>query len=216
SSFDCGITGLHPEIVYALGRLKYLSTGGQSVLQHSIETAHIASIMAAELGLNERLAKRAALLHDIGKSIDQDTEGNHASVGAQFLQKLGEPPEVIEAVAKHHLEHLQGVHPLTVIVQTANTLSNFRPGARKEFLEKAFERIRDLETIVEGFDGVEQAFVIKSGREIRALVSPTVLDDESLTLLAKSVSKKIRSDLNHTGQVKVTMVREQRATYVAK
>ncbi len=216
SSFDCGITGLHPEVIQALGKLKYLSTGGQSVLQHAIETAQIAGIIAAELDLNVRLAKRAALLHDIGKSLDEESEGSHSHVGALFLQKYGESQEVVEAAAKHHSENLHGANPITVVVQTANMLSNFRPGARKEFLEKAIDRLKDMETTVEEFDGVEQAFVIKSGREVRAMVSPTVMDDEAVTLLAKSVAKKLRNDLHQASNIKVTMIREQRATHLAK
>lgn len=216
SSFDCGISGLHPELIFALGKLKYMSTGGQSVLQHSIETAQIAGIMAGELNLNVRLAKRAALLHDIGKSIDEETEGNHSQVGAQFLQKCGECAEVVEAAAKHHFDSLHGAHPITVIVQAANTLSNFRPGARKEFVEKAIGRLRDMESTVESFDGVEQAFVIKSGKEVRAMVEPTQLDDMAVTSLAKGIAKRLRSELNQPGQIKVTLVREQRATSLAK
>jgi ribonuclease Y len=216
SSFDCGITGLHPELIQALGKLKYMTTGGQSVLQHSIETAQIAGIIAAELNLDVRLAKRAALLHDIGKSLDEESEGNHSHVGALFLQKYCEASEVIESAAKHHIEYLHGVSPITVIVQAANTLSNFRPGARKEFLEKAIDRLREMESTVESFDGVEQAFVIKSGREVRAMVSPTVLDDEAVTLIAKSVAKKLRNELHQSTNIKVTMIREQRATHLAK
>ncbi|KAB8029154.1 ribonuclease Y [Fluviispira multicolorata] len=216
SSFDCGITGLHPEVIQALGKLKYMTTGGQSVLQHCIETAQIAGIIAAELDLNVRLTKRAALLHDIGKSLDEESEGNHSHVGALFLQKYGESSEVVEAAAKHHNENLHGLNAITVIVQTANVLSNFRPGARKEFLEKAIDRLRDMESTVEGFEGVEQAYVIKSGREVRAMVSPTVMDDEAVTLLAKSVAKRLRSELHQAGNIKVTMVREQRATHLAK
>lgn len=216
SSFDCGIQGLHPELIVALGRLKYKTSGGQSVLQHSLETAQIAGIIAAELELNVRMAKRAGLLHDIGKSLDEEHEGHHSVLGAQMAQKFGEPPEVIEAIIKHHQEHLQGVNPITVVVQTANVLSSFRPGARKEFLEKAIGRLRDMESVVQTFPGVEQAFVIKSGREVRALVSSTVVDDESVTLLAKTVAKKIRTDLNYPGQVRVTMVRESRTSHLAK
>ncbi len=216
SSFDSGITGLHPEVVVALGRLKYMATGGQSVLQHSIETAQIAGILAAELNLNVRLAKRAALLHDIGKSLDEEVEGNHSQVGAQFLQKFGEAPEVVEAAAKHHQEYMHGVSPIAVIVQAANVLSNFRPGARKEFIEKSISRLQDMESTVLDFEGVEQAYVIRSGREVRAMVQPTVFDDEAVTLLAKTVAKKLREDLNQSGNIKVTLIREQRATHLAK
>jgi ribonuclease Y len=216
SSFDCGIQGLHPELITALGKLKYRTTGQQSVLQHSIETAQIAGVLAAELDLNVRLTKRAALLHDIGKSIDEESEGNHTALGAELAQKCGEAPEVIEAIAKHHVEYLQSVNPITVVVQAANVLSSFRPGARKEFLEKAIGRLKDIESMVQNLPGIEQAFVIKSGREIRAMVSPSVLDDDAVTLLAKSVAKKIRSDLNYPGQVKVTMVKETKVTEFAK
>lgn len=216
SSFDSGITGLHPEVVIALGKLKYMATGGQSVLQHSIETAQIAGIIAGELNLNIRLAKRAALLHDIGKSLDEEIEGNHSQVGAQFLQKHGEDPEVVEAAAKHHQEYLHGVGPIAVVVQAANVLSNFRPGARKEFIEKSISRLQDMESTVLNFEGVELAYVIRSGREVRALVKPTVFDDEAVTLLAKSVAKKLREDLNQSGNIKVTLIREQRATHLAK
>jgi ribonuclease Y len=216
SSFDTGITGLHPEVIVALGKLKYMATGGQSVLQHSIETAQIAGILASELNLNVRLAKRAALLHDIGKSLDEESEGNHSQVGALFLQKHGEAPEVVEAAAKHHLDYLHGVNPITVIVQAANVLSNFRPGARKEFIEKSITRLQDMESAVLNFSGVEQAYVIKSGREVRAMIEPSAYDDESVTLLAKSVAKKLREDLNQSGHIKVTLIREQRATHLAK
>jgi ribonuclease Y len=216
SSFDCDIAGLHPEIIIALGKLKYMSTGGQSVLQHSMETAQIAGIMASELNLSVKLVKRAALLHDIGKALSEDVEGNHSQVGAQFLQKYGEVPEVVEAAGKHHMEYLHGASPVAVLVQAANVLSNFRPGARREFLEKAVARLQDMESTVESFAGVEQAYVIKSGREVRAMVLPTVLDDEAVTLLAKSVAKRLRDELNQSGGIKVTMIREQRATQLAK
>lgn len=216
SSFDCDVTGLHPEVMVALGKLKYMSTGGQSVLQHSVETAQIAGVMAAELNLNVKLVKRAALLHDIGKALSEEVEGNHSQVGAQFLQKYGEVSEVVEAAAKHHMEYLHGSSPVAVVVQAANVLSNFRPGARREFLEKAISRLQNMEETVEGFEGVEQAYVIKSGREVRAMVLPTVLDDEAVTLLAKSVAKRLRDELNQSGGIKVTMIREQRATQLAK
>jgi ribonucrease Y len=216
ASFECGIEGLHPELITALGRLKYRTTGGQSVLQHSMETAQIAGILAAELELNVRLAKRAGLLHDIGKALDEETEGHHAAVGAQYAQKLGEPSEVVEAIAKHHVDHQQGVHPLAVVVQIANSISSYRPGARKEFLEKAIGRLKDMENVVTEIAGVDQAYVIRSGREIRAMVAPTVQEDEAVSALARSVAKRIRGDLNYPGQVKVTMVREQRVTHIAK
>ena len=216
AAFEAGVQGLHSELIMALGRLKYRTTGQQSVLQHSIETAQIAGILASELDLNSKLAKRAGLLHDIGRSLDEDVEGNHATAGAQLAQRLGEIPEVVEVIQKHHTEHLHGTNPITVIVQTANQLSSSRPGARKEFLERSIERLRDMEKTVNGFAEVDHAFVIRSGREIRAMVSPNVMDDEALTILVRQVARRIRSDANHQGQVKVTMVRETRVTQVAK
>lgn len=216
SSFEVGIQGLHPELIKHLGTLKFLTSSSQSVLQHSIETANIAGIIAAELDMNVRLAKRAGLLHDIGKALDETTEGNHAEIGADLLKKLGESNEVVEAVRRHHVENLHGVNPLAVILQAANSLSSFRPGARKDFLEKAIGRMRDLEGAIGQVQGIEQAYVIKSGREVRALVSPTVFDDAAVTTLAKSVARKIRDDLRYPGPVRVTMVREQRSTSLAK
>lgn len=216
SSFECGIQGLHPELITALGKLKFRTSGQQSILQHSIETAQIAGMMAAELGLDVRLAKRAALLHDIGKSVDEDTEGQHTEVGAALAEKCGERKEVVEAILRHHAENMHGLSMISVVVQAANSISSFRPGARKEFLEKSVGRLREMEDVVQHFDGVDQAFVIKSGREIRAMVSPKIMDDEAVTMLAKSVAKKIRSDLNYPGQVRVTMVRETRVSHFAK
>lgn len=216
SSFEVGLEGLHPELVKYLGSFRFMTTGSQSVLQHSIETAQIAGIMAAELDLNVRSAKRAGLLHDIGKALDESAEGSHAEVGASLLKKLGESADVIEAVRKHHATDLHGANPLAVVVQAANTLSGFRPGARKEFLEKAIGRMKDMESAVCDVQGIEQAYVIKSGREVRALVSPTVFDDASVATLTKSVARKIREDLRYPGAVKVTMIREQRATQFAK
>ena len=216
SSFECGVDGLHPEMIVALGKLKFRTAGGQSVLEHSIETSQIAGMIAAELELNVRLAKRAALLHDIGKALDEDTEGHHSAVGAQFAQRLGESPEVVEAIAKHHVEFQQSVGPIAVVVQIANNLSTSRPGARKDYLEKTIGRLKEMESLVTAVQGVDQAFVVKSGKEVRALVSPTVQDDAAVSALARSVAKKIRNDLNFPGQVRVTMVREQRVTQLAK
>ena len=214
--FELGIQNLHPELVTKLGELKYKTSGQQSILQHSIEVANIAGMMAGELDLNVKWARRAGLLHDIGKSLDQDQDGHHAVVGAELAKKLGEAPEVVEAIARHHVENLHNVTPLTVIVQAANTLSQFRPGARKEFLEKTVLRMHDVEKTVARYEGVAQAFVIRSGREVRAMISPTILEDDAVHSLARSVAKKIRSELNYPGQIKVTMVRETRSVQFAK
>jgi ribonuclease Y len=216
AAFECGVQGLHSELILALGRLKYRTTGQQAVLQHSIETSQIAGTLAAELDMNAKLAKRAGLLHDIGRSLDEDVGGNHAEAGHQLAQRYGEPPEVLEAILKHHQDHLHGTNPICVLVQAANQLSASRPGARKDFLERSIERLRDMEKTVNAFPEVDHAFVIRSGREIRAMVSPTVLDDDSVTMLARQVARRIRSDANHQGQVRVTMIRETRVTQVAK
>jgi ribonuclease Y len=216
AAFDCGIQGLHSDLIAALGKLKYRTTGLQSVLQHSIETAQIAGIIASELDMNPRLAKRAGLLHDIGKALDEENEGNHAQIGSQLAQRCGESSEVVEAIAKHHAEHIHGSTPICVVLQAANHLSAFRPGARKEFLERSIERLRDMEKTVNAFPEVDHAFVMRAGREIRAMVAPTVLDDDAVTMLARNVARRIRSDSNHQGQVRVTMVRETRVTQVAK
>ncbi|MEY3902482.1 MAG: hypothetical protein RL189_1788 [Pseudomonadota bacterium] len=216
AAFDCGVQGLHPEVITALGKLKFRTSGAQSVLQHCVEVSQLSGILAGELELNVRIAKRAGLLHDIGKALDEENEGHHSGVGAQFLQKCGESAEVIEAAAKHHAEQNQGVGPIAVVVQIANSMSTYRPGARRDYLEKSMGRMREMETVVADMSGVEQAYVIRSGREVRAMVSPTVTDDSAVSALARSVAKKIRSDLNYPGQVRVTMVREQRVTHLAK
>ena len=216
SSFDCGIQGLHPEVIMALGKLKFLTAGAQSVLQHSIETSQIAGAIAAELELNVKLARRAGLLHDIGKALAEDNEGHHSNVGAAFAQKNGEAPEVVEAILKHHTNNVQQVNPITAVVQIANSLSGFRPGARKEFLEKSIERMREMETLAQNFEHVDHAFVIRSGREVRALVSSQLSEDSSVSLLARDLGRKIRSEINFPGQVKVTLIRETRHSVYAK
>ena len=216
SAFDMGFTDFHPEIITNLGKLKFLTTGGQSVLQHSLEVSEISGRIASEIGSNVKLAKRAGLLHDIGKSLNEDHDGNHAEVGAKFLKEKGESQEVIEAVLKHHSNYLHGTQIYTSIVQSANLLSNFRPGAKKEFLEKAISRLKEMEGIIEGFDEIENAYVIRSGREVRAFVSSRILDDKAVTILAKKVAKSLKKDVNSPGPIKVTMIREQRVTEVAK
>ncbi len=217
SAFDCGITGLNSEITTALGRLKYMTTAGQSVLQHSIETAQIAAMMAHELELDVQLVQRAALLHDIGKALPETIEGHHAKIGAEFLLQMGEPSEVVEAALKHHEDNLQEVYITTILVQAANTLSRFRPGARKEFMQRAINRLSEIEKVVEGYKGVEQAFVIKSGRELRAMIQPSVQNDGAVYGLAKTIAKRLRQESSQTnGNVKVTLIREQKATHLAK
>jgi len=217
AAFDCGIVGLDIELASALGRLKFMTTGGQSVLQHCIETAQIALIIANELGLDNQLIQRAALFHDIGKSLPETNEGHHSSVGAEFLKQMGECEEVVEAALKHHEDNLQNVFMSTIVVQSANILSSFRPGARKEFMQKAIDRLSDIEKVVESYNGVEQAFVIKSGRELRAMILPSVHKDGAVFGLAKTISQRLRHESNQNNSyVKVTLIREQRATHLAK
>jgi ribonucrease Y len=216
AAFDCGIDSLPSELITLLGKLKFRSAAGQSILQHSIETSQIAGFIAGELELNVRQAKRAGLLHDIGKALDEDNEGHHAILGAQLLQKMGEHQEIVEAVQKHHQEYATNITPLTVVLQAANQLSSFRPGARKEFVEKSISRLKDMESTITSLTGVEQAYVIRAGKEVRAMVSPTIQQDDAVSQLARSVARKIRQEINFPGQVRVTMVREQRVTSFAK
>lgn len=215
--FDFGIMGSSSELITALGKLKYMTTGGQSVLQHAVETAQIAAIIAQEIGIDTKLAQRAALFHDIGKGLPETTEGHHAKIGAEFLKKLGEAPEVVEAALKHHELDVQNVYVITIIVQAANALSQFRPGARKDYIQRGIERLSELEQTVETYDGVQKAYVIKSGRELRAMILPTVENDATMTGLAKKIAKRLRHESHQqNNSIKVTLIREQRATYLAK
>lgn len=216
--FDFGMMGANTELITALGRLKYMTTGGQSVLQHTVETAQIAAIIAQEIGIDVKLTQRAALLHDIGKGLPETIEGQHSKIGAEFLKKLGESPEVIEAALKHHELDIQNIYPSTVIVQAANALSQFRPGARKDYIQRSIERLSEMESAVETYDGVQKAYVIKSGRELRAMILPTVENDATMSGLAKKIAKRLRNESNHqhNNTIKVTLIREQRATYIAK
>jgi len=216
ASFDTGITDLHPELIKLLGRLRYRTAGQQSVLQHAVETAHICGIMASEMGLNVKKAKRAGLLHDIGKAVDQETEGHHAQVGADLAAKYGESADVVEAIRSHHTEDLAYAGPYAVVVHTANTLSGSRPGARKEVLDSYVQRLHDMEKVVKSFSGIQEAYVMQAGREIRALVTPTGVSDREVTDLSTDIAAKLRQELTFPGQIRVTVVRESKFADFAK
>lgn len=210
AAFDIGITDLHPEIINYLGKLKFRSTGMQSILQHSVETAQICGLTASELGLNVKRAKRAGLLHDIGKAVDQETEGHHADISADICEKFGEHKEVCESVRLHHSEDLLNAPALAVILGVANTLSTNRPGARKELLESYIKRLEEMENIVKSFDGIESAYVLQAGREVRALVSPDGVSDSEVRDLSDEIAVKIRQELTFPGQVRITVLRESK------
>ena len=216
AAFDSGITDLHPELVKHLGKLKYRTAGQQTVLQHAVEVAHICGIMAAEMGIDVKKAKRAGLLHDIGKSVDQEVEGHHSKIGADLCSKFNESQDVIDAIMGHHTEELNFASPLTIVVHAANVLSERRPGARREVLETYIKRLKTMEDIVNSFDGISESFVIQAGREIRALVSPTGVSDSEVIDLSNDIAFKLRNELTFPGQVKVTIVRESRQVDFAK
>lgn len=215
ATFETGVHGVHPELVRLLGKMKFRTSYGQNVLRHSIEVANLCGLMAAELGLDIRLAKRAGLLHDIGKSVDYEMEGSHITIGATLCKKYGESDLVINAVEAHHGD----VDPeslIAVIVQAADTISAARPGARRESLETYIQRLQKLEDIAESFEGVDRSFAIQAGRELRIMVIPDEIDDAGLVLLARDVTKRIESDLEYPGQIKVNIIRETRAIEYAK
>ena len=215
ATFETGVNGLHPEIVRLLGKLKYRTSYGQNVLKHSIEVSHLAGIMAAELGVDVNTAKRAGLLHDIGKSIDHEVEGSHVSIGVSLLKKHRESDIIINAVEAHHGD----VDPqsiVAVLVQAADAISAARPGARRETLESYIKRLEKLEEIGDNFKGVEKSFAIQAGRELRIIVIPEEVGDDNLTLLARDIAKRIEDELEYPGQIKVSLIRETRATEYAK
>ena len=210
AAFDTGITDLHPEIISLLGKLRFRSTGLQSVLQHSVETARICGMIAAELGENVKRAKRSGLLHDIGKAVDQEFEGHHSDLGADIAEKYGENREVVEAIRLHHAEDLLNASALAVILGAANTLSSNRPGARKEVMEGYIKRLENMEAIVRSFQGIESAYVLQAGREVRALVKPKGVSDEEVRDLSDEVALKLRQELTFPGQVRISILRESK------
>ena len=212
--FDIGIHGLHPELIKLIGRLKFRTSYTQNVYVHSMEVAFICSIMAAELGLPEKQAKRAGLLHDIGKAVDHEIEGSHAVIGGDLAKKYGENPKIVAAIATHHDDHPESL--LGVLVQAADALSAARPGARKEMMETYVKRLEDLENIATSFPGVEKSYAIQAGREIRVIASNQSISDEAAVMLSKDIARKIEKELNYPGQIKVTVIRETRAVDYAK
>ncbi len=215
ASFEANVPGLHPELLKVLGRLNYRTSYGQNVLRHSLECAHLASMMAAEIGANQKVARRAALLHDIGKAVTHEVEGSHAIISGQLSKKHGESAEVVHAVEAHHND----VEPQTVeavLVQAADAISAARPGARGESAEKYVKRLESLEAIAMAKKGVEKCFAMQAGRDLRVLVKPEEIDDDAATLLVREIAKEIEESLEYPGQIKVTVIRESRATEIAK
>jgi len=213
--FDVGVPGVHPEIIKLLGRLKYRYSYAQNVLLHSIEAAFICGAMAAELGLNEKQARRAALLHDIGKAVDHEVEGSHAIIGAELARKYGESPKIVNAIAAHH-EDVKAETILAPLVDAADALSGARPGARREMMETYTRRLEDLERIVNEFKGVEKSYAVQAGREIRIMVQHDMVSDDDAARMAREVARKIEAEMTYPGQVKVTVIREMRAVDYAK
>ncbi len=215
ATFDVGSHGVHVELINILGRLKYRTSYGQNVLQHSLEVAFLCGIMAAELGIDVKMAKRAGLLHDIGKAVDHEVEGSHAVIGRDLAKKYGEPEEVVYAIGAHH-EDQPPQSVLDILVQSADALSGARPGARKEMLQSYVKRLEDLEAIAGAFDGVEKSYAIQAGRDLRIMVDSKKVKDGAATLLSQDIAKSIEEKLTYPGQIRVTVIRETRAVQYAK
>lgn len=213
--FDVGVHGVHPEIIKLLGRLKYRYSYAQNVLLHSIEAAFICGAMASELGLNEKQARRAALLHDIGKAVDHEVEGSHAIIGAELARKYGESPKIVNAIAAHH-EDVKAETILAPLVDAADALSGARPGARREMMESYTRRLEELERIVNAFKGVEKSYAVQAGREIRIMVQHDLVSDDEAARMAREIARKIENEMTYPGQIKVTVIREMRAIDYAK
>ncbi len=215
ATFDVGVHGVHPELQRLIGKLKYRSSYGQNALQHSLEVAFLCGIMASELNLNVKQAKRAGLLHDIGKAVDHEIEGSHAAIGADLCKKYGEAPGVIQAVAAHH-EEVPSNAVIDILVQASDTLSGARPGARREMLESYVKRLADLEKIANSFRGVDKSYAIQAGRELRIIVESDKVSDDESVIISREIAKKIENELVYPGQIKVTVIRETRSVEYAK
>ena len=215
AAFDAGVFGLHPEIISLIGRLKYRTSYGQNILKHSLEVASLAAVMAGELGLDVKLAKRAGLLHDIGKAIDFEMEGSHISIGADIAKKYKENDVVINSIMSHHGD-VEPNSVISVLIQAADAISAARPGARRETLEAYVKRIEKLEEIASSFEGIEKSYAVQAGREIRIMVKPDELSDDDIVLKCREIVKKIEDELDYPGQIKVNVIRETRVTEYAK
>ncbi len=215
ATFDVGVHGIHQEIIKLVGRLRYRTSYGQNVLQHSLEVSFLCGIMAAELGMDIKQAKRAGLLHDIGKAVDHEIEGSHAVIGADLARKYGEHPDIVHAIAAHHEDEKPDT-VLAILVQAADALSGARPGARREMLETYVKRLEDLERIGTSFNGVTSCYAIQAGREVRVMVSSDVVSDEQSHVIAKDIARKIENEMTYPGQIRVNVIRETRATDYAK
>ena len=212
---ELGIHGLHPDLIKLIGRLKYRTSFGQNALTHSMEVAWVAGLLAGEMGVNVTMARRAGLLHDIGKALDHEIEGSHVQIGVDICKKYRENPQVIHAIEAHHGD-VEPKTPLAFIIQAADAISAARPGARRENVESYVKRLENLEEISSSFEGVEQAFAVQAGREVRIMVKPDVISDDQVILLARSIAKKIEDTLDYPGQIKVNVIRESRAVEYAK
>jgi ribonucrease Y len=215
AAFDLGVHGIHPEVLKLIGRLKYRTSYTQNVYQHSLEVAFLCGIMAAELGINVKQAKRAGLLHDLGKAVDHEVEGSHAVIGADLARKYGESPKIVHAIMAHH-EDEKPTTVLAVLVQAADALSGARPGARREMMETYVKRLEELERIATSFSGVQSSFAIQAGREIRVMVSSDQVTDETAVIMARDIAKKIEAEMTYPGQIKVNVIRETRAVEYAR
>ena len=212
---ELGIHGLHPDLIKLIGRLKYRTSFGQNALTHSMEVAWVAGLLAGEMGVNVTMARRAGLLHDIGKALDHEIEGSHVQIGVDICRKYKENPQIIHAIEAHHGD-VEPKTPLAFIIQAADAISAARPGARRENVESYVKRLENLEEISSSFEGVEQAFAVQAGREVRIMVKPDVISDDQVILLARSIAKKIEDTLDYPGQIKVNVIRESRAVEYAK
>ncbi len=213
--FETGVHGLHPELIKLLGRMKYRTSYGQNVLRHSIEVSMLAGVLAAELGVDVSMAKRAGLLHDIGKSMTAEVEGSHIQLGVDICTKYKENKDIIHAIEAHHGD-IEARTPLDFIIQAADAISAARPGARREDVENYIKRLQKLEEVAGSFDGIEKTFAIQAGREVRIMVKPEMVDDDKMKILAREIAKKIEGELDYPGQIKVSVIRESRITDYAK